>query len=84
MNLKDLVEKNKKSDISATNLFGNQTPPVISNDMDISFLKSMTATSNKISSEKIIESGKDFPDNPKPGQLFRKENKIYIYLEDQE
>ncbi len=84
MNLLKLVERQNKSNISAESLFGNQTPPVLSNDMDAGFIRKTEIRQKEdlgIRNNNLLLGGSEFPTNPINGQIFQKKSKLYIYKE---
>jgi hypothetical protein len=87
MNLLDLVQKHQKThNIHISKIFNNQTPPVVSNDMDVAFIKPVTVQNKEnlgIKDNNLILSGEEFPANPTPGQLFKKNGKTYIYVKEE-
>ena len=70
---------------SLLDLINHKTTPVVSTDMDIAFIKNTVPISKEnlgISDANLILSGEDFPENPLPGQTFRKNGVLYVWKDE--
>jgi hypothetical protein len=68
-------------------LVNKKTKPTISTDKDIAFVKSVIPIVDEkedlgITDSNLILAGVSFPTEPNTGQMFRKDNKLYVYKED--
>lgn len=69
-------------------LLNRKTKPTVSTDRDIAFVKTIYSTVDEkedlgIHDENLVLTGADFPPDAKPGQVFIKNGKPYIYKENE-